>query len=220
MPRLTDVHARLSGPLLRSLDKDRQLGHAHVMSSLPPGLGPHPRSSAGVLWRIDLTDGTLVVRYPRVPAGATNLGVISELRDVVSTGHLRVEFVMNVQKTPPTRISQDLQAELRSANEAAGRGKAFRSRLVIVPEADRPAWVVKRLLGSAGFAVEPTSLTISPKYTADLGPRRGGGIPYISVTATGVPVDQEKFDAALAGGIGKGKNFGLGLIQTFPLTSA
>lgn len=220
MPLLTDAHARLSGPLLRSMDHDRQLGHAHVMSSLPPGLGPQPRRSAGVLWHVDQAAEVLIVRYPRLPSGATNLGVITEVREVLNRGHLRIEVAMNIQKTPPTRIPPGVQAELRAANEAAGRGKAFRSRLVIVPEDERPVWIIKRLLRTAGFAVDPASLTISRTYTANLGPRRGGAIPYVEVTATGVPVEQEKFDAALAQGIGKGKNFGLGLIKTFPLTSA
>ncbi|MFT3660144.1 MAG: type I-E CRISPR-associated protein Cas6/Cse3/CasE [Gordonia sp. (in: high G+C Gram-positive bacteria)] len=133
-------------------------------------------------------------------------------------GRLRITFAMNVQKTPPTRIPRELQEELRAANAAAGRGRAFRSKLVVVPEADRPDWVRKRLLHHAGFAVDDGSLTLSPLYRAHLGRRRGGAIPYVEITATGVAVDQDRFNDALAGGIGKGKNFGLGLIQTSPLT--
>ncbi|WP_440713396.1 type I-E CRISPR-associated protein Cas6/Cse3/CasE [Gordonia sp. FQ] len=208
----TDVHVTLSGPLLRSLERDRQLGHSHVMSTVSLELGPAPRHEAGVLWHIDREGERLVVRYPQVPAGATNLGVITEIREVVGTGHLRIELAMNVQKTPPTRIPPDLQAELKAAS-----GKAFRSKLVVVPEHERPGWAARRLLRSAGFAVDAGSLSISPKYRADLGPRRGGAIPYVEITATGIPADQEKFNAALANGIGKGKNFGLGLIQTFPI---
>lgn len=219
-PTVTDVHISLSNPLLRSLERDRSLGHTHVMSSLPGGLGANPRSAAGVLWHVDRTGDRLVVRYPtaRVPAGATNLGVVTGLREVTREGPMRITLAMNVQKTPPTGFSKELEAELRAANEAAGRGKAFRSRLVIVPEADRPDWVCRRLLVSGGFAVDAGSLSISPTYFARLGRRRGGSIPYVEISATGVPADQERFDKTLAGGIGKGKNFGLGLIQTAPAT--
>nr|WP_281378452.1 type I-E CRISPR-associated protein Cas6/Cse3/CasE [Gordonia humi] len=189
------------------MHNDRQLGHSHVMASLPPGLGTSPRSAAGVLWHIDPRTQHLTVRYPSVPAGVTNLGVVTSLASVDIAERMRIALSINCQKTPPARLPQHLHDAIKA------EGKAYRSRMVIVPKSDRPDWIARRL-SRIGFEIEQESLTISKLYSAQLGPRRRGRIPAVDVTATGTVVDAEAFGEALAGGIGKGKNFGLGLIRT------
>lgn len=207
MKQLTDVQVALSPPIARAIARDRQLGHSHVMASLPSGLGDTPRRNGGVLWHIDQRRQHLTVRYRSVPVGVTNLGVITSTTDVLTSGRLRVSMSINCQKTPPTGFSKDLHDAVKA------QGGAYRSRLVIVPEAERPAWIVKKL-SAHGFLIEPDSIAFSKQYVASLGPRRGGAIPAIDVTATGSVIDETAFAERLAAGLGKGKNFGLGLIQT------
>lgn len=142
------------------------------------------------------------------------LGELVEEREVVSaapSSRWRIEVDFNCQRTPPS----DVPVELRSILKQNGR--CYRSRKVIVPEADRPEWCARRL-GRHGFAIDPESLQLSRVAIADLG-RRGGGIPYITVTATGTVVDTEAWNNALRDGIGAGRSFGLGLILATPIDS-
>lgn len=205
MQELTDVQVVLSPPIARAITRDRQLGHSHVMASLPSGLGDTPRKNGGVLWRIAPGSHHLTVRYRSVPVGVTNLGIITSTTPVLAAGRLQISMSINCQKTPPTRFPKDLHETLKA------HGGAYRSRLVIVPEAERPTWVVNKLRAH-GFEIDPDSIALSKQYAASLGPRRGGAIPAIDVTAAGVVIDETTFAARLAAGLGKGKNFGLGPI--------
>lgn len=191
-----------------ALAADRHLGHRHVMEAFPPKLGEESRRQAGVLWHIDPRRRRLTVRH-LVPMTAPALLGSQEYEDLLSvfdagaTVQLAVE--VNCQKTP----SPDVPVELRPLLK---QGRAYRSRLVIVPEAERPAWAERRL---RAIGVEPRDVTITPQRTVSLG-RKHGSIPFVEVRCTATVTDPAKFAEALRCGVGKGKNYGLGLIRLSP----
>lgn len=199
-------------PLLRDRLEDRQVGHSAVMASLPSTLGADARSKVHCLWRYDT--GVMHVQAA-CEIRSDVLGRDSTTHDVPLSepgSRWRITVDVNCQKTP----SSDVPAELRPILKESGR--CYRSRSVVVPEDERQNWCVRRF-ARLGFAIDPSSLSLSDLRIADLG-RRGGGIPYVRVTADGLVLDAEAWNAAIRDGVGKGRNFGLGLVISTPIVES
>lgn len=187
---------------------DRQLVHSAIMAALPQDLGHQgPRARAQCLWAFSGPSELVVTTSS--PLKIEVLGTLrrSEPVPLASTGDLlEVRAAVACQKTPPSDIPQELRQVLK-ANK-----RNYRSRLVVVPEPDRVAWAVRRL-ARVGLQVAASEVSLSDLAYADLG-RRGGGIPYVQLVASGMVSDAEAWNVALAQGLGKGKNFGLGMLRT------
>ena len=202
---VTTTTFRPAEVLLRAFH-DRQTGHAIVTKLLPAGLGTDARAKAHCLWLADHDLGVVHVRSS-VPLREDLLGTIeAQVEEPVRHIGETVDVTLSVacQYTPSADIPMELRTVLKQ------NGHAYRSRLVPVPEDRRSEWVTARLLKS-GLQLDPSSLTTSKLTHADLG-KRGGGIPYITLTVSGTVVDADSFNSAIAHGIGKGKTFGLGLL--------
>ena len=193
-------------PVLLRAMHDRQTGHSVVMKALPAGLTAPARESADCLWHVDPEHGTLRI-HASTDVRRDAFGELVEestVPDVEADQPWAVALAISCQYTPPSAVPEELRPILKQTG-------CYRSRLVTVPVDQRGAWLTRRL-ALHGFDVDRASLTISELHKADLG-RRGGVIPYVDVTASGTVRDPELFARALLKGVGKGKNFGLGLIR-------
>lgn len=195
-------------PPLAARLHDRTTGHRAILAAHPDNsLGPSPRAAAQCLWRFEEGDGRLIVQS----ASAVRPEILGALiaQDLVrfpgAGERLTLTVAIACQKSPRVVIPKELQQALK-----ADGGKCYRSRLVEVPEPERKAWVLKRL-ETRGFQADVDSLRLSPMRYADLG-RRGGRIPYVEVSGAGVVGDAALLATAMREGIGKGRNFGLGLL--------
>jgi hypothetical protein len=119
---------------------------------------------------------------------------------------MQVKLFCNVQKTPPSCVPTKLHQAVK-----AQTGKAYRSRLVIVPEDDRSDWAVRRL-ERAGLHADPATVTVGRVGSALLG-GRGQSIPAAELTARAIVRDPALLAEAIGNGIGRGKNYGLGLLR-------
>lgn len=195
-------------PLLAERLRDRQVGHSAVMAALPTDLGSQPRATSQCLWRWEHSTGVLTVQAS-TPINASVLGrLIDEtpLPDIEAGSRWHIDVVLECQKTPPSDVPVELRPVLKQT------GRCYRSRKVVVPEAERPMWLQGKF-SRHGFTLDPASIELGPVAIADLG-RRGGGIPYVHAVATGTPTDVGRWTSAITCGIGGGRNFGLGLIHT------
>lgn len=202
-------------PLLVPRMGDRQMVHALIMKALPDALDTNsPRSDAKALWHWDPAQRLLRVQAAR-PFRAELLGEVLAQESTVdpeadATVDLRLDVA--VLKTPPSQVPEEIRAVVKE------HGGAYRSRQVIVPAEERASWAARRL-ERGGFVAAPETLALSDVAFADLG-RRGGRIAYVSLSATARVADVEAAHRAVIDGIGKGKNFGLGLVRIRPAASS
>jgi len=190
------------------------------MSAYRSGVGPSPREKLGLLWHIAPAASLLTVQASEPPVWPGKLGEVhgSKTLEQPTEGDL-VEVVVerSCQKTPPSRLPDDLRAELEQHGPDGRKlGRAYRSRPVIVPEAERPGWAAGRL-AAIGLRPRPDSIRIGPLAYAALGGRRRG-IPYVEIRALAEVTDAAAFAKALTTGTGKGRNYGLGLVRCRPAT--
>ncbi|WP_435298972.1 type I-E CRISPR-associated protein Cas6/Cse3/CasE [Timonella sp. A28] len=123
---------------------------------------------------------------------------------VVAVGeNIQASVLMVCQKTPPSRVSPEIHAQLK-------QGRAYRRKPVTVPEQERSAWVAKTF-ASLGLETEP-DVTLSPLRTLPLG-LKTGKIPAIHAQVKGVVTDSLLFNEALRTGVKSAKNYGFGLIR-------
>ncbi|GAA2094530.1 type I-E CRISPR-associated protein Cas6/Cse3/CasE [Brevibacterium salitolerans] len=221
MPHL---HTYLVSPPLRDLlVKDRKRGHVHVMSAFPWVNDDAPRAAMSILWHIDARRRLLTVQSSRAPTAPALLGdrqSVEDMKDPAAGNELELQVLIACQKTPPSQVPESLRAQLKERPEGhtpgtpmpPGKGRAYRSRLVVVPEKERLTWLA-RTFERNGLRVAEEALDVSPLLHANLG-RRGRGIPAVEVTARGTVVDVPAFTRALRTGIGKGRTYGLGLLRT------
>ncbi|MDO5499086.1 MAG: type I-E CRISPR-associated protein Cas6/Cse3/CasE [Propionibacteriaceae bacterium] len=202
-------HTVAPHPVLAARLADRQLAHRAIMAAhSDSSLGPEPRARAQCLWHYEEHNGMLIVQS----AATVRPEVLGEPRAMTQVRFpgpgesLRVTIAVAIQKSPMVKIPDELRRVLKAEG-----GGCYRPRLVVVPEAERFGWFANRL-AQRGFAVDPGSLELSPLTYADLG-RRGGGIPYVEAVCDGQVTDAPAFAAAIRAGIGKGRNFGLGLFR-------
>lgn len=209
-----------TSPIVReAISRDRDRGHVHVLSAFRSGLGQHPRKQLQLLWAISGRDQRLLVQADEPPVEPELLGAVE--RELVQPGlRLGDEYLLrldrNCQKTPPSKVSAELHQQLKESIPE-GKGRAYRSRLVVVPEDERPQWLRKQL-AAHGFAAVDDGTDISAVRYAGLGARRRG-IPYVSIRARVRVVDPAEAAKALREGVGRGKNYGLGLIRLERLNS-
>lgn len=182
--------------------------HALIMKALPDGLrAASPRSDAQALWHWDASRDVLVVQAAR-PLRGEILGRVLTQEPVVTPAAgdtVQVHVDLAALKTPPADVPVEIRAIIKE------HGGAYRSRQVIVPELDRPDWAVRRLQ-RIGLTAQADALVVSGIAFADLG-RRGGRIPFVSLRTTARVDDTDTVRRALLTGVGKGKNFGLGLLR-------
>ena len=192
------------------LAKDAQRGHGLVMSALPQGLGARPREAARCLWLWDDSRRELVVQT----SVALEVAALGRLRSshIVTAPRVgaltKFTVPLACQKTPPAAVPLELRSHLKAS------GPSYRSRLVTVPEDERPAWFARRMQRH-GLHVDLTSLRLSGLSVVELG-ARGGRFPAVTFEGEGIVADPAAFSAALVSGVGKGKNFGLGLVRIDP----
>ncbi len=202
-------------PYLRDmLVEDRQRAHSHVMSAFQRAVSDEsPRSELGVLWYIDPAAAILTVQS-RVQA--LHPGLLGDVRDTSGVpalgegAQVHVRLFCNVQKTPPSRVPPELGRLVREHT-----GKAYRSRLVIVPEEERLDWAIRRL-ERAGLRSDPTTVAVGRVSSARLG-RRDHNIPVAELVAHATVYDATLLAKAIGSGVGKGKNYGLGLLRLDPI---
>lgn len=211
--KLHRLTATVSPYVRDALTENRERAHSHVMSAFQRAVDDEsPRSELGVLWHLDPAAALLTVQS-KVPA--LHPGLLGDVRSssevaAPSTGEeVHVSLFCNVQKTPPSRIPPELHRAVK-----AQTGKAYRSRLVIVPENERLSWAVRRL-ERAGLLADPATVTVGRVGSARLG-GRGQSIPAAELTARATVHDSALLAVAIGNGIGKGKNYGLGLLRLDP----
>ncbi|MDF1489855.1 type I-E CRISPR-associated protein Cas6/Cse3/CasE [Tessaracoccus caeni] len=209
----------LSPPVLQLLARNRERGHVHVLSAYRRGLGATPRHELNLLWHIDAAAALLTVQARDAPVWPGKLGEAQKSTTVnaPAAGEL-VQLVVHrsCQKTPPSRTPEPLRAELERKGPDGKKllGKAYRSRLVIVPEEERTTWAIGRLQ-AIGLEPLPDAVEVGKLSYAALGGRKTG-IPYVEIRARARVIDPNLFADALRQGTGKGRNYGLGLIRLQP----
>lgn len=201
----------LVSPYVRdALSANRERAHNHVMSAFQRATSDvSPRSELGVLWYLDAQKALLTVQSTVPPLHPGLLGDIRSVAEVSPppTGAgVRVRLFCNVQKCPPSCVSRTLHKTVKARS-----GRAFRSRLVIVPETDRQSWALRRL-ARAGLVADPATVTVGRVGAARLA-RCGQAIPAAELTARATVYDAAQLSDALVHGVGKGKNYGLGLLR-------
>lgn len=215
MTTLYQAQYATSPPVRDMLAEDRERGHVAVLAAFRNGLGESPRSKLSVLWHIDSRKGILTVQSDEEPERPGILGeCISGGVLEAPEAEITVEFTVerSCQKSPRVQISDELRAELeRKGDDGQKIGPAYRSKLVIVPEEERHGWALSRL-DAIGLKTDPVSLTTGTLRYARLGSKRRG-IPYVEIKACARVSDASLFAEGVRGGIGKGKNYGLGLIR-------
>lgn len=197
-----------------ALAENRERAHSHVMSAFQRAVNDEsPRSELGILWHLDPVAALLTVQSK---VRVMHPGLLGEVRSTcevsspVEGEQVHVKLFCNVQKTPPSSVPPELHRVVR-----AQTGKAYRSRLVIVPEEERPGWAVRRL-ERAGLLTDQVAVTVGHVGPARLG-GRGQSIPAAELTARAAVHDPALLAEALGNGVGKGKNYGLGLLRLNPI---
>lgn len=204
---------RCSPMVAAAITENRERGHVHTMGAHPRLITSSPRAETGTLWSLDPSSRVLTVQSKAALAQPQVLGEVLESNQVAPPRNGAsgvVSVAIACQKTPPSPVPEALRASLK-------QGPAYRSRLVIVPEDERPEWAARRLR-AIGLAVDNSTLTVSALDTARLG-GKGRGIPFVTVSSTVQVIDEDTFAQRLETGLGKGKNYGLGLIHFSPMSS-
>lgn len=202
----------LSRPVWDLIAGNREYGHVHVLSAFRGELGPHPRSQLDLLWHIAPSLG-LTVQAQGAPQWPGKLGEAQVTTTISSPSEgdvINLVVERNCQKTPPSRIPDELRMELeRKGPDGKKLGKAYRSRMVVVPALERREWAAERL---AAVGLQSEDIRVGELRFARLGGRKRG-IPYVEIRARARVIDATAFATALCEGTGKGRNYGLGLIR-------
>jgi hypothetical protein len=218
------TRVQISSAVRDSLIQNRDWGHKYVLNAYPSGVGPNPRATLGVLWYMDESSNTLLVQSAEAPSDPELLGKVISISEVLvpkegERGTIRI--LTNCQKTPPSKVPAEARLAILDARHdedmaggARSNGKCYRSKPVVVPEEDRMDWAIGKL-ARIGFETDPENLTISNLITAHID-RRSKKIPAVSITARGTVRDAASFAQHVLDGLGKGKNYGLGLIRWSP----
>ncbi|SDC20960.1 CRISPR system Cascade subunit CasE [Sanguibacter gelidistatuariae] len=202
-------------PVVRdTLESNRNRGHVHIMTGFARGLGRSPRAAAGVLWHLDTRRNELLVQSTEPAQRPDILGAVIRSRSIDSPTlgqAVTVKVSIACLKTPPSDVPVELRGELQ-------KGKCYRSRTVVVPEAERAAWALRRLT-AIGLDVVAESLMLSRLHHASLGGSQRG-IPYVDLSVEARVQDPVALHGAMVNGVGKGRSYGLALLRvtTAPTT--
>ncbi|WP_309130789.1 type I-E CRISPR-associated protein Cas6/Cse3/CasE [Brevibacterium sp.] len=205
---LHQVHTTVSPYVRDALRENRERAHTHIMSAFPRVDGTDsPRAAMSILWYLDDRAQRLTVQSAAPPTSPGLLGEVESFGSIEMPrqgDHLTISVFRNCQKTPPSRTPEELRSLLK-------QGKAYRSRMIIVPEEERTEWAAKRL-SAIGLIADPGSLKLGPLVSARLGGRRQK-VPAVEITAQCIVAEAEQLSASITKGVGKAKNYGLGLLR-------
>lgn len=219
----TDSTLTIDASAWMTIHRDRDTAHRMVMSlwgQLNRDQDRGARSTASILWALRTLDaeagtGALAVRSAlrpeRIPPWVHSMAAAPT---VVPTGTAELTVSMAAIYTPASsevtaQMHQMLKAGANGQPRPAGQGLAYRRDPVPVPDDTLNEWITKKL-GRIGFEVTEVSKTAR----SHVGLRRpGGGYPVVTTRVSGTVQDHDTFDAAWKKGVGKGKSFGLGMLQ-------
>lgn len=187
---------------VEAIDNDRSIGHRLVMSLLPDNCldKKAPRSQAGILWKI-YEDGLFIRSKMDIPGRP---GLI-ELEDTLLSNNFDENFsgVIDVTMSRVQRESLAIPQELIDAGY-----KPKKARTIPVPEDYFMTYAERKL---DGFSLNDVEFSDVGRIVVG----RGAGkysIPSFRVKAQVTINDFEKAYNIVYNGVGKGKNFGLGLV--------
>ena len=188
---------------IRQLSDNRSDGHRALMSILPDNVLSEgsPRSDAALLWRVDADTLTFHSLVPPTH-GATLIGDVPPIGDGDAVS-CTIDIATVTRRTVP--IPQEMwDAGYRPTKKVESQ----------IADGDIDGWV-HRTLTKHGFDVQ--SIDISPVAYAHLGHRRGNHrVPYVTVKFAATVSNADEARHAMIHGIGKAKNFGLGMLITNP----
>lgn len=191
------------------LKLSHRLGARHIHKFLMKCLNPldrsemSPRADAGLLWRQDfqvLTVQTVGSNTLDVPV---NFGILKPAVLPEPTGELRVKVAR--QYRPNIKIDPVTAKILR---EQGKDPKKTKMRLTPVPEERLEDWAV-RLLERRGLEIKSIKCSIVEDVVLDTRDKRQR-IPAAEIVAN---VNGDTWPIVV-NGLGRGKNYGFGLVQT------
>lgn len=185
----------------RKLDADRDLGHRAVMGLLPDGLGPHPRAASGTIWRVDVADSVLHL-ITRAPVAGYSTDDATHIETVTAGERVTIHAELETTYAKTAPIRDEVLAALRAAGITAGQ----RSPICRVTDDDLPAWIERKLQRN-GFTTGAIASLQRRRAT-----RRGAPMHLVNITADVQVHDVGLANAALVGGISRGRSFGAGMV--------
>lgn len=193
-------------PLLGTeLASKRDWAHHRIMSLFEGGLGDRPRAHAGILWHINDSHDELTIQSMIAPSNLTALGSSIEPAVIPLAKNaqiLKLQVSVEATKMPVSDVPVELRAELKKSG-------SYRSKRVPVPESERTSWFERRM-GAAGAQLQNDLELSELKYVTFHS--KPGRIPYFDAKTTITITDAEEFNKKLLQGLGRGKNYGLGLV--------
>jgi CRISPR system Cascade subunit CasE len=187
--------------------------HRRVMSLVPDGLGPQPRQTAGVLFRVDHTPGGPVLLIQagyepdplRLPAGYMrsidgDTAGVRKLEPLLTALHAGSAVHYRVAANASKRLNNNTD-------------RSIRGRVVALSGRDAEQWWERK---AARHGMRLLSLR------ADAQPAARGRIDRVRHAVTrfdghAIVEDPDVVRAAVLTGIGRGKAYGCGLLSLAPL---
>lgn len=204
------------------LHRDREHAHAAVLSLWNQRTGNPTRAAVGAVWavtRADMLTGTgeVLIRSAvppeRAPTWTQNITTIDRSNYTPVQGEpLQLTIELETGRTPHVPVPRELERALKQGADGTarppGKGLAFRARREAVPTEELTTWAVPKLARN-GIKVQTVSVLRTGHVRL---PKHRTAHPAATLAITGTVDDPEAYRASLAGGIGKGKSFGLGLL--------
>lgn len=222
-PVTTDSTLTIDASAWMTMHRDRDTAHRMVMNlwgQLDRDQNKGARATASILWALRALDaeagtGTVAVRSTlrpeRIPPWVQS---VTAAPTDVPTGTAELTVYLAAIYTPASsevtdQMHQMLKAGANGQPRLAGQGLAYRRDPVPVPDDTLHEWVTKKLR-RVGFEIAEVSKTVRSHASLR---RRGGGYPVVTAHIAGTIEDHDAFDTAWRNGVGKGKSFGLGMLQ-------
>ncbi|MDF5820705.1 type I-E CRISPR-associated protein Cas6/Cse3/CasE [Corynebacterium felinum] len=168
-----------------------------------------PRSDAELLWHFDITSRVLTVRHHEKatftkPKGTTEL---ASQQFTAPTGALSAHVLVARQYSPSVPRNLELEEFMKSQGFAIKRP---RSRLTPVPVSNLENWA-RQVFQRQGLTITDLSVTQTDSiYLSRI--RKKESIPTASIVLT-AEGENNTLSTLLRTGIGRGRNYGLGLIR-------
>jgi CRISPR system Cascade subunit CasE len=202
---LTRIRLRRSNPHARRDLLDTVALHKTVMRLAPDNLGPHPRQSSGVLFRLEPGPApTLIVQTTHPP-------LLHHLPDGYGTAHVHnlspILYLLTCGMTVRYRITANpitMQPHPTDPDKP--------QRRTALNGTDATAWWTRRAT-RAGLVIHTTDATIRAFHRRDpAGPCHS----LIQFDGHATITDADQLRHALTQGIGKAKAYGAGLLTLAP----
>lgn len=217
MSTITEVYKPAEKSFLIALDKDRRDGHKYLMSCLEdPRLSENsPRRDAGLLWDIDQKNEQIIIQRssstPFNPTGgklALSVALSTDLKNLEEQKFVALQGKIARQYSPLIKVDPEVEEFFRSRGLPVP--KRPRSRLQPVPPEKLHMWVTEKL-ERLGLNVHEMNAEIIPDIRLSK-TRKRESVPAASFTAR-ISGSPENVQGLLENGLGRAKNYGLGLIQ-------